>query len=148
MTPTACLQELSARGVRLWVEAAALKYRAPAGALTDDLRTAVAASKSEIVRLLDGRPELCPRCTGRIESVICADGRIAFGCFDSAGEHFHQRVSQEQQADAGRTSIVIPEPLPIDLVEKCFNGDCPALLEFKQGRAYCRRCDVHQRIVE
>ena len=41
----------------------------------------------------------------------------------------------------------IPEPLPLDVIEQCFNTDCPALLEFKQGRAYCPRCRVYQRIV-
>ena len=35
----------------------------------------------------------------------------------------------------------------IDVVEKCFNGPCPAILEFKQGHAYCRRCGVYQTIV-
>jgi hypothetical protein len=39
------------------------------------------------------------------------------------------------------------EPLPINVIERCFNGGCPALLEFKQGCAYCPRCGVHQRIV-
>jgi hypothetical protein len=52
-----------------------------------------------------------------------------------------------EQAETATPSIVIPEPLPIDVVEKCFNGDCPALLEFKQGRASCWRCGAHQRIV-
>lgn len=42
----------------------------------------------------------------------------------------------------------IPEPLPIDVTERCFNNGCPAILEFKQGRAYCQHCGVYQRIVE
>jgi hypothetical protein len=53
---------------------------------------------------------------------------------------------EDQIIPALASCSVIPESLPIDMVEKCFNGDCPALLEFKQGQAYCRRCGVYQRI--
>jgi hypothetical protein len=41
----------------------------------------------------------------------------------------------------------ISEPLPVNVIEQCFNNGCPVLLEFKQGRAHCRRCDTYQRIV-
>jgi hypothetical protein len=101
MTAVDCLQKLYARGVRLSIEADALKYEAPRGAITPELREAVAMNRAQIMRLLT----------------------------------------------KGEPSNRIPEPLPIDVIERCFNGNCPALLEFKQGRAFCPRCGVHQQIV-
>ena len=52
MTPHAILAELRNRGVHLTVEGDALRYRGPRGALTPDLRQAVAHHKPELVRLL------------------------------------------------------------------------------------------------
>lgn len=46
------------------------------------------------------------------------------------------------------SSAAIPEPLvSFNKTEKCYNGDCPEMLIFQQGRAYCRRCDTYQRVV-
>jgi len=54
---------------------------------------------------------------------------------------------EDQVIRALAPSRVVLDPLPIDMIEKCFNGNCPAILGFKQGLAYCSRCGVHQRIV-
>ena len=53
----------------------------------------------------------------------------------------------ESQIEGETGSSLIPDPLPIDVIAYCYNGPCGALLEFKQGRAYCPRCGVYQRIV-
>ena len=53
----------------------------------------------------------------------------------------------ESQIESEKVSSLIPEPLPVDVIDYCYNGPCGALLEFKQGRAYCPRCSVYQRIV-
>lgn len=91
MTPAACLQELSARGVRLWVEGDALKYEAPLGVLTSEMRHAVAANRAEIIHLL------------RNES----------------------------------PNIIIPEPVEwFNAIERCFNGNCGAMVAFKAGRGF------------
>src|SRR2546423_6286723 len=103
MTATDCIERLTTSGIQLWLDGDRLRYSAPRGALTRELREAVAANRAEIIR----------------------------------------------QMRDGPAGIVIPEPLAtFNAVEKCFNGGCPGLLEFKQGRAYCRRCGVFQRIVE
>jgi hypothetical protein len=52
VSPHALLGELRNRGVHLSVEGDALRYRGPRGALTPELREAVAANKPELVRLL------------------------------------------------------------------------------------------------
>lgn len=57
-----------------------------------------------------------------------------------AGEHYFRKLK--------RTSIPIPEPVAEDLTARCFNGNCPAIVWFKQRQGYCPRCGVYQRIVE
>jgi hypothetical protein len=52
MTALALLAELRRRRVELIPEGSALRYRAPQGALTAELREAVARHKPELVRLL------------------------------------------------------------------------------------------------
>lgn len=56
MTAAALLAELRRRGVELWAEGDRLGYRAPRGALTPELREAVAARKGELLELLRGGP--------------------------------------------------------------------------------------------
>jgi len=51
MTPD-IVAELRARGVALWVEGDSLHYRAPRGALTPELRTALADHKAELMNRL------------------------------------------------------------------------------------------------
>lgn len=62
-------------------------------------------------------------------------------------DHSFEMINIPRSYNKSNGSI-ISMPLPINLIEQCFNTGCPALLEFKQGRAYCPRCGVHQRIVE
>jgi amino acid adenylation domain-containing protein len=50
----ALLDDLSRRNVEIWLEGDALKFRAPAGAVTPDLRAAVADRKPELVQYLRG----------------------------------------------------------------------------------------------
>jgi amino acid adenylation domain-containing protein len=46
------LHSLHARGVRVWAEGKSLRYRAPKGALTSELRASVLERKSEILQVL------------------------------------------------------------------------------------------------
>lgn len=52
MTPRAMLSELHARGVVLIPEGSALRYLAPKGALTPELRQALIVHKPDLIRLL------------------------------------------------------------------------------------------------
>ena len=52
MSVTDLIADLRARGVELWVEDGALKYRAPKGALPDNLRAAVRAEKDTVIAAL------------------------------------------------------------------------------------------------
>ena len=51
-TTAEILNELETRGVELWVEADRLRFRAPEGALTPDLRAAVTACKHDLIAAL------------------------------------------------------------------------------------------------
>lgn len=55
MTPTALLEHLDSLGIELWLEKETLRFRAPEGALTDDLKVQIKQSRSEIMRLLHDR---------------------------------------------------------------------------------------------
>jgi hypothetical protein len=52
MTPTAILDTCAARGIALRVTGDRLVYRAPLGALTRELRTALAEHKTELLAIL------------------------------------------------------------------------------------------------
>src|SRR5262249_50053739 len=43
------------RGIRLWAEGGRLRYDAPAGALDDDLRAALAAQREPLLEVLSGK---------------------------------------------------------------------------------------------
>src|SRR5262245_55208284 len=52
MTPRELLERLERDGIRLHVEEGQLRYRAPKGVLTPELRRAIGANKEHIVGLL------------------------------------------------------------------------------------------------
>jgi hypothetical protein len=58
VTTEALLLELERRGVELTAEGGRLRYRAPAGALTEDLRHLAGEHRAGLLALLSG-----PRCT-------------------------------------------------------------------------------------
>lgn len=60
MTPAELLDEASHRGVRLFVVGSELRFRAPRGALTPELKAALVEHKSALLELL-GRPAAPPR---------------------------------------------------------------------------------------
>ena len=55
MTPIALLERLDSLGIELWLDEETLRFRAPEGALTDDLKARIRQSRTEIVRLLHDR---------------------------------------------------------------------------------------------
>ncbi|RRD06032.1 amino acid adenylation domain-containing protein [Arachnia propionica] len=55
MTPTALIEHLDAIGVTLWVDGETLRFRAPEGALTVDLRNRIKDSRAQIMDLLRHR---------------------------------------------------------------------------------------------
>ena len=52
MNATSLLSDIQARGVHLEVEAGALKYRAPKGAITPDLLASLKAHKADLIAVL------------------------------------------------------------------------------------------------
>lgn len=52
MNAAAVIIDAAAVGVRLWREGARIRYRAPVGALTPDLRARIATHRAEILELL------------------------------------------------------------------------------------------------
>ena len=58
MTSRELLVELEARGVKLSADGDTLRYRAPAAALSPDLRQAMVAHKQALLRLLRPQPDI------------------------------------------------------------------------------------------
>jgi len=56
MTPTDCIERLTSNGVRLWLDGDRLRYSAPRGAITREMREAVAANRAGIIRQLQNEP--------------------------------------------------------------------------------------------
>jgi amino acid adenylation domain-containing protein len=54
MTVFELMSRLGAAGVKLWVEEGQLKFKAPKGALTAELKDALVAKKSEVIEFLSG----------------------------------------------------------------------------------------------
>ena len=61
MTPQALLADLRALGVELTAEGDQLRYRAPSGTMTPDLRRQLRSHKAELLLLLEPMP-LCATC--------------------------------------------------------------------------------------
>src|SRR4051812_48567939 len=102
MTATHCIERQMANDVLLWLDGERLRYSAPRGALTRELREAATANRGAIIRHLQDEPP----------------------------------------------GIVVPEPLAsFNAIERCYNGGCGAVVAFKAGRGFCKRCGVYQRIV-
>jgi hypothetical protein len=83
MTTAHLLAELRRRGVVLFLEGGTVRYRAPAGALDQDLKQALAERKAEVVAVLageaagDGRPPVgpAPRCAMCTRAKVQLAGR-------------------------------------------------------------------------
>ena len=60
MTPAATIAHLSAAGVELYIDHGKLRFRAPAGAFTDELRSLAAANRADLIAHLSAVP--CTRC--------------------------------------------------------------------------------------
>ena len=87
MNASQLLVALSDRGIAVRLEGDRLKYRAPAGAFTPDLRAALASNRNEVIELLRGPPfpaagvrcrGTCNRRNWRDEAPL--DGRIRTVC--------------------------------------------------------------------
>lgn len=85
MTIDDLLQTLSERHVELYVDAGRLRFRAPTGALTDELRSEIASQRTELIAKLTPATKrvdrLCVRCDRRdwIDAPA-RDGRIRTTC--------------------------------------------------------------------
>src|SRR5262245_28392859 len=67
MTAQAILDDLTARGVRVWAEADRLKLDAPAGILTDEDKANLAAAKPELLAVLAPKAGICPACKSELD---------------------------------------------------------------------------------
>lgn len=115
MTPAALLQTLAGRGVVLTAEAGALRYRAPAGAMTPELRRQIEAHKAALMQalnagqqagLFDGKPKPDPRA-----------GRLVHGDLERARARL---AALEAELDAGAAKLAdLPrDQWPGDLVDE------------------------------
>jgi len=56
------MDELAARNVALFLDGDRLRFRAPAGAITAELRAAIQASRDAVIAHLQMRPASAPQC--------------------------------------------------------------------------------------
>lgn len=140
------LAEAIAADLKITVDCGELIVRGPRKA--EELARRILAHKPDVIEALTGViPSACPVCGGPISSIVSADGRgELFGCHSSGGEDWHKWT--ERKPPSAWSWIVISKPLPVDITARCYNGGCPAIVTFTQGRGCCPRCGVFQRIVE
>ena len=111
MTAPALLQTLAGRGVTLTAEAGALRYRAPAGAMTPELRRQIEAHKAALIQALDAGQQ-----AGNVAKPDPRAGRLVHGDLERAR---HRLADLEAELDAGASHLAgLPQPWPGDLVDK------------------------------
>lgn len=68
MTPAKLVASLAGLGIRLWVEDGRLRYRAPKGTLTPELRRQISEEKTSVIAYLQGRE--APRRPRKLSPII------------------------------------------------------------------------------
>src|SRR5215210_3176050 len=87
MTAAALLALLHDRGIRLRAEGGQLRFEAPKGALTKELRDAVVAQKPELLELLTRSGSIAARPTGGELPLSFAQQRLWFlNQYDTEGD--------------------------------------------------------------
>lgn len=76
MTAQAILAELRARGIEIVPHAGRLRYRAPAGALTEALKQAIRQHKEEILPLLSQSPALAGSSSPAERNALASPARL------------------------------------------------------------------------
>ena len=120
MTAAALLHTLTARGVVLTAEADRLRFRAPAGTITPELRRQIEAHKTALIEALAHREQAAlfspAPATPRIHPHAA---RLVHGDFERAR---HRLADLEAELDAGASQLAgLPQPWPAELVDK-LNG--------------------------
>ena len=88
------LTEIKERGISLWLDAGALKYRAPTGAMDAGMLSGLRQQKAEIIAYLSTGPKTCQNCRA------CASWRGTDRCFARA----------LFEGKPGEPGSVLPEP--------------------------------------
>ena len=88
------LTEIKERGISLWLDAGALKYRAPTGAMDAGILSRLRQHKAEIITHLSTGTKTCLSCRA------CASWRGVYRCF--AGALFDGK--------SGAPGSVLPKP--------------------------------------
>jgi hypothetical protein len=70
MNATQLISRIRAKGIRLKVAGNTLRYEAPAGALTDELKVELKAQKMEIIKTLANDPSTPDESEGRRQQVL------------------------------------------------------------------------------
>ena len=147
MTAPALLQTLAGRGVILTAEAGALRYRAPAGAMTPELRRQIEAHKAALIQALTAGQQ-----AGLVAKPDPRAGRLVHGDLERARARL---AALEADLDAGAAKLVDlprdqwPGELVDELNAKAREADNLAAvaeyqtfdeLEEATGRAYVAHC--------
>ena len=98
MTAPALLQTLAGRGVILTAEAGALRYRAPAGAMTPELRRQIEAHKAALIQALTAGQQ-----AGLVAKPDPRAGRLVHGDLERARARL---AALEADLDAGAAKLV------------------------------------------
>ena len=112
MTAPALLQTLAGRGVTLTAEAGALRYRAPAGAMTPELRRQIEAHKAALVQALGAGQQ-----AGNVAKPDPRAGRLVHGDFARARARLAALLA-ELDAGAAKLADLPRDQWPGDLVDE------------------------------
>ena len=110
MTTADLLERLRQLDVRLWTEGDRLRFNAPEGILTAELRSELAARKREIIEVLS-----------KLRSVDNQSHANLAPSFNQIPLWFHQQMFPDSVAYNIQRSVRLRGPLQIAILERCLN---------------------------
>lgn len=112
MTAEELLARLAASDIRLWADQERLRFNAPAGAMTPELRATVAEHRDELLRLLGGRAA-----PGQVGAADDRDGPVPLS---PAQEHMWRFLEATPAARYNKPlGALVDGPLDVAALERC-----------------------------
>jgi len=121
MTTADLLERLRQLDVRLWAEGERLRFSAPEGTLTAELRSELTARKGEIIGVLSTQPSVEDRSPASLGSAEHSEDANFAPSFNQLPLWFHQQMFPDSFAYNIQRSVRLRGPLRIVTLERCLN---------------------------